>query len=318
MPITARWLMSNDQAAPAQPATTGRSDDDWHQLSWEEKKQRRLELDDYRCCNCRETGQQLHVHHIFPESVGGTDNIQNLRTYCHDCHTDIHSDGQFPSDFSQHSIEAPYVPMVETLREFIGNIGHPMHRCIILLLAKTGIGVSELCGLDLSDVRLRRNPLSYSGIGPRRRRVPNHVTIPPSNTEGIPGARGARLTETKIPLDRELASALRAYLHIRPDDPPSPDGQPLFLSTSRNHGQPLSSDTIHSIVTRHARDTDLYEDGAGRKQNLTPRTLFRFFKERYLGQPAVRDYIVGDRDTMPMRFDRLATDFKEGVPTLDP
>lgn len=305
--------MSSEQITLDQSTTTKRGSEEWRRLSWEEKKQRRLKLDEYACCNCGRSDLQLHVHHIFPDGAGGTDNIKNLRTFCHNCHSKAHSDTYLSTDFSQKTRDAPYVPMVDTLREFIAGVAHPRDRCVILLLAKTGLGVAELTELDLSDLRIRRNPLAYSGIGPRRPRVPNHFTIPASKTEGIPGPRGARMMATKVPLDRELVKALRVYLHIRPDDPPSADSQPLFLTT---FGKSLSHDSVHNILEKNAREAGLYETGAGGKRNLTPQTLYHFFKERYFGQPAVRDYILGDRDAMPMRFDRLATDFREGSPSL--
>ena len=308
--------MSSEQITLDQSTTTKRGSEEWCSLSWEEKKQRRLAIDGHACCNCGNAERQLHVNHIFPDVKGGTDNIKNLRTFCYVCHNKYHSDDPYSVGGTQQTTESPYVPMVDTLQEVVSDIRHPADRCIVLLLAKTGIGVNELVNLDLSDVRLRRNPLAYSGIGPRRRRVPNHFSIPASNTEGIPGPRGARMIETRVPLDRELADALRTYLHIRPDDPPAAERQPLFLGAGKSYGQPLTHDMIHDTVTEHAREVDLYETGAGSKQNVTPQTLYQFFKERYQGQPAVRDYILGNRDTLPMRFDRLVTDFREGCPSL--
>lgn len=143
-----------------------------------------------------------------------------------------------------------------------------------------------------------------------------HITVPQSGTDGIPGARGARLTETKVPLDRELTTALRIYLSIRPDDSPNREQRPLFVSCQREYGERITTDAVHHIVEQHATNAGLYEKGAGAKQNLTPQTLYHFFKERYLGQPVVKDYILGNRDTLPMTFDKVVTDFREGCPSL--
>lgn len=308
--------MSSEQVTLSQAVTTDRGSEKWSRLSWEEKRQRRRELDGHSCCNCGRADRQLHVHHIFPDGEGGTDNIKNLRTFCNICHKRVHADDSSLVGSGQNSREAGYVPMESTVRDLVSNVRHPRHRCVILLLAKTGIGVGELTRVDLTDIRLRQNPLSYSGIGPRRPRVPNHITVDPSNTEGIPGTRGARLIPTKVPLDRELATELRRYLTIRPDSSPEVDGDPLFVwASGKKYGEPLTHDKVHDTVTSYAREAGLYETGGG-KQNLTPRTLYLFFKQRYRGQPSVRDYIIGDRDTLPMPYKNVVTDFREGSPSL--
>jgi 5-methylcytosine-specific restriction endonuclease McrA len=38
------------------------------------------------CVMCNRSGVPLHVDHITPRSLGGTDHPTNLRTLCGDCH----------------------------------------------------------------------------------------------------------------------------------------------------------------------------------------------------------------------------------------
>ena len=57
--------------------------------NWQEIRERVLERDGRQCGNCG-SKVNLHVHHIVPLSVNGTNNLGNLRTLCKDCHTSLH------------------------------------------------------------------------------------------------------------------------------------------------------------------------------------------------------------------------------------
>lgn len=46
-----------------------------------------LKRDGYRCVNCGQTGVELHVHHIVPRAEGGTNDLDNLVTFCAKCHS---------------------------------------------------------------------------------------------------------------------------------------------------------------------------------------------------------------------------------------
>lgn len=56
---------------------------------WEDIRRAVLKRDDYCCANCRST-ENLHVHHIVPLSVGGSNEQSNLKTLCKGCHTRLH------------------------------------------------------------------------------------------------------------------------------------------------------------------------------------------------------------------------------------
>jgi hypothetical protein len=57
--------------------------------NWEEVRQVVLKRDGYQCGNCGST-ENLHVHHIVPLSLGGSNELGNLRTLCKTCHAKLH------------------------------------------------------------------------------------------------------------------------------------------------------------------------------------------------------------------------------------
>ena len=62
---------------------------------WEYSRKVTIERDDFTCQSCGAVGGpqgdvQLHVDHITPQSDGGSDDPDNLRTLCHDCHMGKH------------------------------------------------------------------------------------------------------------------------------------------------------------------------------------------------------------------------------------
>lgn len=53
------------------------------------------------CQECElvdESLQELHVHHVLPRAQGGTNEIENLKTLCCDCHRDLHFSRQVSTD----------------------------------------------------------------------------------------------------------------------------------------------------------------------------------------------------------------------------
>lgn len=57
---------------------------------WDKIRRQVYERDWYQCANCRRRGVELHAHHIVPLSMGGTNNLTNLKTLCKDCHEKLH------------------------------------------------------------------------------------------------------------------------------------------------------------------------------------------------------------------------------------
>lgn len=49
-----------------------------------------LRRDNRTCQHCGKSRERLYVHHITPREHGGTDDLDNLTTLCHDCHRKVH------------------------------------------------------------------------------------------------------------------------------------------------------------------------------------------------------------------------------------
>ena len=304
------------QSTLHQATSANRDSEEWSSSEWDRLKNRRLELDDHSCCNCGRSDRQLHVHHIVPDTNGGTTTIGNLRTLCYECHAKVHINDDIPTIGARRAVEASYLPMVHTLREFFSSITHPHHQAVLLLLAKTGIRVDEAASLELDQLHLSNSPIGYDGIGPRQPRRHNHVVVYEKNRTGSPGSRGTRLSDVMIPLDREMSTALRRCLAIRPDPASDVEEDLVFLNASDRWGHPITPSAIRSIMKKYAAKSGLHQDKGSNSENVTPITLGKFFDERFEGQPATRDYILGRCETLPYPFPQLVTDYREGMPTL--
>ena len=305
-----------EQRTLTEAVGSGRSDNDWESYEWQQKRERRLEMDNYQCCNCGRSDLQLHVHHIIPDANGGSSRIENLRTLCHDCHNKTHIEDVTPLAGHSNPSTASYIPTVRTMRQFFSTVAHPLDRAVLLLFAKTGVKVNEAVSLQLKDVYLRSSPTGYHGVGPLRPSELNHFIVYEKNREGIAGARGPRLTDTRIPIDRELATALRKWLAIRPDPIPSVDGEPVFLNISDDWGGEITPSVVRSRMKKYAIEASMYGDEKEVSENITPMTLSQFFKMRFGGQPMTRDYILGKCEELPYPYPQLVSDYREGVPQL--
>lgn len=95
-------IASNDSTpADAYLIPTGRSRRGYGRTTenattgWEKSRKEVINRDDFICQKCNKKGGpmgevQLHVDHITPKSVGGTDDVSNLRTLCKECHLEKH------------------------------------------------------------------------------------------------------------------------------------------------------------------------------------------------------------------------------------
>jgi len=187
------------------------------------------------------------------------------------------------------------------MRQFVGNIHHPLDRALIVTLLKTGMRVGELCNLDQRDLHLADDPRNNVSIRPSLDGRPNslYVSSDPDRGRVINGeqrtASNKRRRDTVIPVDDQLATTLRTWLDVRPD--PLSDAKPLFTSTADNWGQRLKTDGVHHIVTSYARDEGWYADGGGVEENVTPH-YFRHFFTTHLrdrtGDRGIVKYLRGD------------------------
>lgn len=185
---------------------------------------------------------------------------------------------------------------VTDMRSFLGTIGHPLHRAVILTLLKTGMRVGELCNLDRRDLALDVSPLDDHNPRPvLTDRVP--ALYVPTSSE-IPADREAankRKRTTIIPVDQELADALRTWLAIAPTAREEPT--PLFTSTSDGWGHRLSPEAVRHLTRRYTEPMGWYRSGAGPGENVTPH-YFRHFFTTHLrdrtGDRGIVKYLRGD------------------------
>lgn len=190
------------------------------------------------------------------------------------------------------------------IRQFVGEVNHPLDRAVIVTLLKTGMRVGELCNLDLRDLVIEDEDLKavYS-LGNRGelngRSGSIYVASDVNHGDVINGERrraaNKRRRATIIPVDDELHDTLRQWLAIRPDA--VSDAEPLFLSTRDDWGERLTPPMVRSIVSKYARTMGWYRVGGGATENVTPH-YFRHFFTTHLrdrtGDRGVVKYLRGD------------------------
>jgi len=188
---------------------------------------------------------------------------------------------------------------VPAMRSFVGEIGHPLDRAVVLTLLKTGLRAGELCNLDLRDVHLD----AETSVGPRANLdgKPRSLYVPAEPTQGseyngeVRTASNKRKRATTVPVDEELERALGRWLSVRPD--PRSGADPLFVSTSGEWGKRLTPDMVHHLVETRAREQGWYTEGGGPEENVTPH-YFRHFFTTHLrdrtGDRGIVKYLRGD------------------------
>jgi integrase len=272
---------------------------------WFEIRERVLDRDDHTCQNCGST-TNLVAHHIVPIKTSGTNRLTNLTTLCRKCHRHAHNERVRDSSNSQTGDASRYLLTVDELRQVIQSATHPLDEAVITTLVKTGIGVGELCNLSIDDLQLPDNPsFTVSDIDLDNLpllRVRYGGDLPYNN-------RRERKETTFIPIDGELTFVLKRWLAVRPD---SFDGSPLFTSTRERWGHRISRDTTGHIVKSHGESVGLYDEDSEMK-NLTPYSLRYFFEERFTGQPAVREYVLGRRTDIDWTVKEIATHYRQHV-----
>lgn len=119
-------------------------------------------------------------------------------------------------------------------------------RAIIELLFSGGLRVSELCGLNRSDINLERREFVVRGKGSKDR---------------------------PIFIDNAAANCVSEYLAVRHDSLPA-----LFLNTSKNSGVVSTSGDYRRLTPRSVqRIIDKYAREAGITKHVTPHTLRHSF-----------------------------------------
>ena len=121
------------------------------------------------------------------------------------------------------------------MRAFVGGIEHPLEHAVVLTLLKTGMRVGECCNLDLRDLSLTDPEVRGTYDIPPRGGLDGrpdsiYVASGPSRGETYNGeeraASNKRKRDTVVPVDDELAGALKRWLAVRPGARSS--AEPLF------------------------------------------------------------------------------------------
>lgn len=193
---------------------------------------------------------------------------------------------------------------VPTMRRFVSELTHPLHRAVVVTLLKTGMRVGELCNLDLRDVSISHpDAQDRYELGSRAeldgRPDSIFVSSEPAYGEVSNGeersAANKRKRATVVPVDTDLKRVLVQWLAIRPDAV-SP-AEPLFVGTADGWGERLDPEAVRHIVTSHARERGWYRTGGGASENVTPH-YFRHFFTTHLrdrtGDRGIVKYLRGD------------------------
>ncbi len=188
---------------------------------------------------------------------------------------------------------------LSAMRDFVGEVTHPLHKAVIVTLLKTGMRAGEICNLDSRDIRLEEGPSSE--WRPQLDNKGDSIYVAADRAVGEQAAGERRTASNKrqratiIPIDEELRHILLRWLLVRPDTI-SP-AEPLFVHTSRRWGQRLTPDSVHHMVTQYASNRGWYRDGGGADENVTPH-YFRHFFTTHLrdrtGDRGIVKYLRGD------------------------
>lgn len=262
---------------------------------WFDLRRRVLRRDNHQCRNCG-ISSNLCVHHIVPVSEGGNETLSNLATLCRECHRRAHAE-RIRTDCDPTKSSTKPVFTVEEVSVLCRTTLHPLHRAVLTTLAKTGIGVGELCNLDIDDVEL--GCLSDRGWNPTDQsflRIRYGGEIPYNN-------RRERATTTYVPADSELVHALKRWLLVRPD---TRKPEPLFCSVSE-WGKRITPSMVRSLLEQY--------DAGERIERLTPLEFRHFFEERFDGPPPVRGYILRGGD-VKRSHKELYTAYRDSIYAL--
>lgn len=241
------------------------------QSKWIPLRKNAFNRDSHQCRNCGKESN-LEAHHIVPIEAGGTNDLSNIATLCRDCHLKAHGNLRHNYNSPEQSDKLRPGPSISLIQDLFSTISHPLERAIVGTMAKTGVGVGEICNLDIDDVYLNMESphedhpsleSSWKIYGPSLRiRCKGSL---PFNT------RRERNEKTIIPIDAEVERLLLQSLTIRPDA----QNQALFVGTASSWGERISPHQVHHFVEKAARSIGEYERNS-ELENITPYAL-RYF-----------------------------------------
>ncbi len=150
----------------------------------------------------------------------------------------------------------------DKMRELISIVLDPRDRCILILLAKTGVRVSELSKIDVESINWKNNSIHLEKNGKRS----NCIVL----------------------FDEEAERALRRWLNMRKSTVGSDKG-PLF--TQYNNNSRLSGGGINWVIQKYARRIGVHKDGGGIEDTFTAHCFRHFFTTELRRSGMPREYI---------------------------
>jgi integrase/recombinase XerD len=186
---------------------------------------------------------------------------------------------------------------VEQMRNLVNSIIDPRDRAIMVLLAKTGVRVSELGRIEMGDIDFHKRTITLKKNGKR--------------------------SNLKVLFDVETENVLRRWINAR--NTMNYDGNALFISYDMGERKPLSICGIRDAVTKYARRLGIHKDRGRLEERFTPHCARHWFTTflRKSGMP--REYIKylrGDslNETMDIYnhidFEELKESYDRCIPKL--
>lgn len=280
---------------------------------WIRLREEIFSRDGRQCANCG-VEEHLQVHHVVPLSRDGTNKRTNLLTICNRCRNRTHN--KQTRDRETEPEDPRWLPTIADIRQLVRSTHHLLKRAVIGLLAKTGMGVGEVCNLPIRDVSLPGSSiLETYNIDQQNWATDDipliRIQVPPKN-ELYP-ARRERSETTIVPLDEELYHLIERWLAIRPDAVSR--AEPLLLSTGDRWGERLSLAIVHSIV-KNTSEQPRFVSKDATTTSVTPYDLRYFFAERFSGRPRIRDYILGRRALWELSMKRVHEEYTRQIYSL--
>ena len=152
---------------------------------------------------------------------------------------------------------------VEQMRDLVNSIIDPRDRAILVLLAKTGVRLLELAGIEIGDIDFTKRTIKLKKNGKR--------------------------SNLKVLFDLEAESVLRRWIKAR--DTMDYHGDALFISYDMGERRPLSDRGIREAVTKYARRLGIHKDGGRLEEKFTPHCCRHWFTTHLRRKKMPREYI---------------------------
>ena len=93
---------------------------------------------DRHCCLCKNVcGVNIEVHHIVPESEGGSNDIDNALPLCFNCHSEVHRYNRSAPIGNKYKAKELKIRRDQVYEEFTRHLVPPVYYCITNVLSPT-------------------------------------------------------------------------------------------------------------------------------------------------------------------------------------